>query len=63
MESYEQEVESIRTLPEVEESTEKQIDADQIQMMMMKMVMMTALFKLIMTLSLKLEVTIKSEEM
>jgi hypothetical protein len=28
MTPYEQEVESIRTLPEVEETTEKQIDSD-----------------------------------
>jgi cell fate (sporulation/competence/biofilm development) regulator YmcA (YheA/YmcA/DUF963 family) len=53
MEACEQEVESIRTLPEVEETTEKQIDADQIQMMMTT-TMTTTLFKLIMTLSLKL---------
>lgn len=50
-------------LPEVEETTEKQIDADQIQILMMMTTSSSTLFKLIMTLSLKLEVTLKSEEM
>jgi hypothetical protein len=55
MELYEQEVESIRTLPAVEETTEKQTYLDQ----MMMMVMTTILFTLIMTLILKLEAIIK----